>query len=239
MKDNLKEKEKIIIFDTTLRDGEQAPGATMSLNQKLTIAYYLDKMKVDVIEAGFPIASENEYKTVSEISNKITHAIVAGLARANRNDIDAVIGSTKKAKRNRVHTFISTSPMHMKYKLEMEPEQVLEAIKDSVVYARNLCEDVEWSCEDGTRSDEDFLYKCFDTAIKAGASTVNLADTVGYTLPFEFEKRIKNIMNNVINIDKAIFSVHCHNDLGFAVANSIAALNAGVRQLEYNKHLRL
>ena len=225
-------KEKIIIFDTTLRDGEQAPGATMSLHQKLNIASYLDMMKVDVIEAGFPISSENEFKTVSKISEKVTHSIVAGLARANKNDIDRVIESTKKAKRNRVHTFISTSPMHMKYKLEMDPKQVLEAIKDSVSYARNLCSDVEWSCEDGTRSDQDFLYQCFDTAIKAGASTVNIADTVGYAMPFEFENRIKNIMNNVSNIDKAVFSVHCHNDLGFAVANSIASLNVGVRQIE-------
>ena len=225
-------KDKIIIFDTTLRDGEQAPGATMTLDQKLSIASTLDDMKVDIIEAGFPVASEGEFKAVSEISSKVEYSIVAGLARANRNDIKAVIDSTKKAQRNRVHTFISTSPIHMKYKLKMHPEQVLEAINDSVKYARNLCDDVEWSCEDGTRSDEEFLYRCFDVAIKAGASTVNIADTVGYTMPFEFENRIKNIMNNVNNIDKAIFSVHCHNDLGFAVANSIAALNSGVRQLE-------
>ena len=225
-------KDRIMIFDTTLRDGEQAPGATMTLDQKLSIASTLDDMKVDIIEAGFPVASEGEFKAVSEISSKVEYSIVAGLARANRNDIKAVIDSTKKAQRNRVHTFISTSPIHMKYKLKMHPEQVLEAINDSVKYARNLCDDVEWSCEDGTRSDEEFLYRCFDVAIKAGASTVNIADTVGYTMPFEFENRIKNIMSNVNNIDKAIFSVHCHNDLGFAVANSIAALNSGVRQLE-------
>ena len=227
-----KEKDKIIIFDTTLRDGEQAPGATMTLGQKLSIANTLDEMKVDIIEAGFPISSEGEFRTVKEISSSVKYSTVAGLARANRNDIDAVINSTKKAKKNRVHTFISTSPIHMKYKLQMQPEQVLEAITDSVKYARNLCDDVEWSCEDGTRSDEEFLYKCFDAAIKSGANTVNIADTVGYTMPAEFEKRISNIMNNVENIDKAIFSVHCHNDLGFAVANSIASLNSGVRQLE-------
>jgi len=232
MKSKNLNKEKILIFDTTLRDGEQAPGATMSMEQKASIAILLDKMKVDIIEAGFPISSENEFKTVCDIAEKVKYSTVAGLARANRNDIDAVIASTKKAKRNRVHTFISTSPIHMKYKLEMEPEKVLEAITDSVKYARNLCDDVEWSCEDGTRSDQEFLYKCFDAAIKAGATTVNIADTVGYTMPFEFENRIKNIMNNVVNIDKAIFSVHCHNDLGFAVANSIYSLNAGVRQLE-------
>ncbi len=225
-------KENIIIFDTTLRDGEQAPGATMSLEQKISIATILDSMKVDIIEAGFPISSEGEFKAVNKISSVVKHSKIAALARANRNDIDAVINATKNAKRNRVHTFISTSPIHMKYKLEMSPEQVLEAIFDSVKYARNLCEDVEWSCEDGTRSDEEFLYKCFDTAIKAGANTVNIADTVGYTMPFEFENRIKNIINNVANIDKAIFSVHCHNDLGFAVSNSISALNAGARQLE-------
>tara|TARA_Y100000814_G_scaffold281867_1_gene246420 strand:- start:2166 stop:3329 length:1164 start_codon:yes stop_codon:yes gene_type:complete len=227
-----KEKEKIIIFDTTLRDGEQAPGATMSLDQKISIATILDNMKVDIIEAGFPISSEGEFEAVNKIASVVNHSKIAGLARANRNDIDAVINSTKNAKRNRVHTFISTSPIHMKYKLEMTPEQVLEAISDSVKYARNLCEDVEWSCEDGTRSDEEFLYRCFDTAIKAGANTVNIADTVGYTMPHEFENRIKNIINNVENIDKAIFSVHCHNDLGFAVSNSISALNAGARQLE-------
>ena len=227
-----KEKEKIIIFDTTLRDGEQAPGATMSLDQKISIATILDNMKVDIIEAGFPISSEGEFKAVNKIASVVNHSKIAGLARANRNDIDAVINSTKNAERNRVHTFISTSPIHMKYKLEMTPEQVLEAISDSVKYARNLCEDVEWSCEDGTRSDEEFLYRCFDTAIKAGANTVNIADTVGYTMPHEFENRIKNIINNVENIDKAIFSVHCHNDLGFAVSNSISALNAGARQLE-------
>jgi len=232
MKSKNLNKEKILIFDTSLRDGEQAPGATMSMEQKASIAILLDKMKVDIIEAGFPISSENEFKTVCDIAEKVKYSTVAGLARANRNDIDAVIDSTKKAKRNRVHTFISTSPIHMKYKLEMEPEKVLEAITDSVKYARNLCDDVEWSCEDGTRSDQEFLYKCFDAAIKAGATTVNIADTVGYTMPFEFENRIKNIMNNVVNIDKAIFSVHCHNDLGFAVANSIYSLNAGVRQLE-------
>ena len=227
-----KKKDKIIIFDTTLRDGEQAPGATMTLDQKLSIATALDEMKVDIIEAGFPISSEGEFKAVEKISTKVNYSVVAGLARANRNDINAVIDATKKAKRNRVHTFISTSPIHMKYKLKMYPEQVLEAINDSVKYARNLCDDVEWSCEDGTRSDEEFLYRCFDAAIKSGATTVNIADTVGYTMPFEFESRISNIMNHVQNINKAIFSVHCHNDLGFAVANSIASLNSGVRQLE-------
>jgi len=227
-----KEKDKIIIFDTTLRDGEQAPGATMTLDQKLSIATTLDNMKVDIIEAGFPISSEGEFKAVEKISTKVNYSVIAGLARANRNDINAVIDATKKAKRNRVHTFISTSPIHMKYKLKMHPEQVLEAITDSVKYARNLCDDVEWSCEDGTRSDEEFLYRCFDAAIKSGATTVNIADTVGYTMPFEFESRISNIMNHVQNINKAIFSVHCHNDLGFAVANSIASLNSGVRQLE-------
>ena len=229
--DSKKNIEKIIIFDTTLRDGEQAPGATMTLKQKLDIAYFLNKMKVDVIEAGFPISSDNEFKAVNEVAKIADYSTIAGLARANRRDIDAVIESTKPAKRKRVHTFISTSSIHMKYKLEMDSEQVLEAIYDSVKYARNFCDDVEWSCEDGTRSDENFLYKCFDTAIKAGATTVNIADTVGYIMPSEFIKLIKNIQNNVANIDKSVFSVHCHNDLGFAVANSIASLNMGVRQL--------
>jgi len=228
---NKKDTEKIIIFDTTLRDGEQAPGATMTLKQKLEIAHFLNKMKVDIIEAGFPISSDNEFKAVNEIAKIADYSIIAGLARANRRDIDAVIESTKPAQRRRVHTFISTSTIHMKYKLEMDSEQVLEAIYDSVKYARNFCEDVEWSCEDGTRSDENFLYKCFDTAIKAGATTVNIADTVGYIMPSEFIKKIKNIQNNVANIDKSVFSAHCHNDLGFAVANSISSLSTGVRQL--------
>ncbi len=225
-------KEDIIIFDTTLRDGEQAPGATMSLDQKLDIASLLDKMKVNIIEAGFPASSENEFNSVKEISKKLNFAKIAGLARANKNDIDAVNESTRFAKNRRLHTFIATSDIHMKYKLRMNPEDVLEAIKESVSYAKNYFEDVEWSCEDGTRSNIDFLYQCFDAAIKSGATTVNIADTVGYSMPGEFQNLIKKIRNNVPNIDKAFFSVHCHNDLGFAVSNSIASLDSGVRQIE-------
>ena len=225
-------KEPIIIFDTTLRDGEQAPGATMTLEQKLEIALLLDNMHVNVIEAGFPAASENEFKTVKKISENLVFSKVAGLARANKKDIESVHEATKGTENKRIHTFISTSKIHMKYKLKMSAEEVLEAIKVSVTHAKNFTDDVEWSCEDGTRSDKDFLYKCFEQAIKSGATTVNIADTVGFIMPFEFTELIKDLMNNVSNIDKVVFSVHCHNDLGFAVSNSISALRAGARQVE-------
>ena len=224
--------ENITIFDTTLRDGEQAPGATMTIDQKLDIAKLLDKMKVNIIEAGFPASSENEFNAVKKISQILNFSKIAGLARANKNDIYAVHEATKNNKNRRLHTFISTSNIHMKYKLKMQPDDVLRAIKESIQYGKKYFDDIEWSCEDGTRSDIEFLYKCFDTAIKSGATTVNIADTVGYTMPDEFQDIISKIKNNVPNIDKVVFSVHCHNDLGFAVSNSISALNVGVRQIE-------
>lgn len=226
------DKNRVIIFDTTLRDGEQSPGATMNLEEKLLIAEALDKMGVDVIEAGFAVASNGDFEAVNQIAKKVKNASVCSLARARMLDIEKAAEAIKSAARKRIHTFISTSPLHMKYKLNMEPSQVLEAIADSVSYARNFVDDVEWSCEDGSRTERDFLYKSIETAIKAGATTINIPDTVGYTIPDEYADIITSVLNNVSNIDKAIISVHCHNDLGLAVANSLAAVKAGARQIE-------
>ena len=225
-------KEKVIIFDTTLRDGEQAPGATMKLEEKLLIAKTLEKMGVDVIEAGFPAASNGDFQAVNEIAKVIKNSIICGLARAKKSDIETTYQAVKDARKPRIHTFIATSPIHMKYKLKMDHNQVLEAIKDSVSYAKSLVGDVEWSAEDATRSEHDFLFKAIETAIKYGATTINIPDTVGYTTPEEYFNLIKLIKNNVANIDKVIISTHCHNDLGLAVANSLAAMKAGARQIE-------
>ena len=222
----------VVIFDTTLRDGEQSPGASMNLDEKLRIAQVLEEMGVDVIEAGFPIASEGDFKAVNEVSKIVTDSVVCGLARATRMDIDRAAEAIKPAKRGRIHTFISTSPLHMKHKLQMEPEQVYEAVIDSVSYARQFTDDVEWSCEDGSRTEHDFMCRCVEAAINAGATTINIPDTVGYALPEEFGGIIEMLFNRVPNIDKAIISMHCHNDLGLAVANSLAAVRAGARQVE-------
>jgi len=223
---------RVIIFDTTLRDGEQSPGASMNLEEKLRIAAVLEEMGVDVIEAGFPIASNGDFEAVREVAKSIRNASIAGLARASKRDIDRAWEALDGAARPRIHTFISTSPLHMKFKLQMEPEAVHQAVHDSVSHARNLCDDVEWSPEDGSRSEHDFLCRCVETAIKAGARTINIPDTVGYAVPEEFAALIGMLMNRVPNIDKAIISVHCHNDLGLAVANSLAAVGAGARQVE-------
>ncbi|MFQ5535045.1 MAG: 2-isopropylmalate synthase [Sphingomonadales bacterium] len=225
-------RDQIIIFDTTLRDGEQSPGASMNLGEKLKVAEQLEHMGVDVIEAGFPIASNGDFQAVNEIARKIKHSTVCGLARAGRKDIDRAWEALAPAARPRIHTFISTSPLHMKYKLQMAPDQVLEAIADSVGHARNLCDDVEWSCEDGTRTEHDFLCRSIELAIKAGATTINIPDTVGYTLPDEFGALVRMILERVPNIDQAIVSTHCHNDLGLAVANSLAGVVNGARQVE-------
>lgn len=227
-----KTPEKIIIFDTTLRDGEQAPGATMNLEEKLAIAKLLEKMKVDVIEAGFPAASDGDFEAVNQIATIVKESVVCGLARAKENDIRRTFEAIKNAAQPRIHTFIATSPIHMQFKLRMDEKQVLQAITDSVSLSKSFCNDVDWSCEDGTRSELDFLYKAIETAIKAGATTINVPDTVGYTTPEEYFTLISNIKNNVSNIDKAIISTHCHDDLGFAVANSLAAVRAGARQVE-------
>jgi 2-isopropylmalate synthase len=224
--------EKIIIFDTTLRDGEQAPGATMNLEEKLLIAKTLEKMRVDVIEAGFPAASNGDFEAVSKIAATIKNSVVCGLARAKKSDIERTAESLKSAAKPRIHTFIATSPIHMEFKLKMSEEQVLAAIQDSVSLARNLCAEVDWSPEDATRSKRDFLFKAIELAIKSGATTINIPDTVGYTTPEEYFELISAIKNNVSNIDKAIISAHCHDDLGMAVANSLAAMRAGARQIE-------
>src|SRR5690606_28789512 len=208
------------------------PGASMNLEEKRRIALVLEELGVDVIEAGFPIASNGDFEAVREIGRTVRNAAVAGLARAARKDIDRAWEALSGAARPRIHTFISTSPLHMKYKLQMEPEAVHEAIVDSVSYARNLCEDVEWSPEDGSRTEHDFLCRCVETAIKCGARTINIPDTVGYAVPEEFAALIAMLKNRVPNIDKAVLSVHCHNDLGLAVANSLAAVQAGARQVE-------
>ena len=228
----MSDKDRVIIFDTTMRDGEQSPGASMSLEEKIQIARVFDEMGIDIIEAGFPIASPGDFEAVSEVSKIVKNSIPAGLSRANKKDIDACHEALKAAPRFRIHTFISTSPLHMKHKLNKTPEQVLDAIKESVTYARNLTDDVEWSCEDGTRTDMDFMCKIVELAINSGAKTINIPDTVGYTIPSEFTKIISTLKNKVPNIDKAILSVHCHNDLGLAVANSLAGVAAGARQVE-------
>ncbi len=225
-------KDKIIIFDTTLRDGEQSPGATMNMNEKILIAQTLDKMGVDIIEAGFAIASKGDFEAVNEVAKVVKDAVVCSLARAKRPDIDAASEAIKTAKNGRIHTFISTSEIHLKYQIKMTEEEVLEAIRDSVSYSRNLCGDVEWSGMDATRTRDDFLCKAVETAINAGATTINLPDTVGYTTPTEYAELIQMVRNRVPNIDKAIISVHCHDDLGLAVANSLAAIGAGARQIE-------
>ncbi len=223
---------RVVIFDTTLRDGEQSPGASMNLEEKIKIALLLEEMGVDVIEAGFPIASNGDFEAVREIAKRVTESTVCGLSRAARNDIDRCWEAVQHAKQPRIHTFISTSPLHMKFKLQMSPDQVHQAIIDSVTHARNICPDVEWSCEDGSRTEHDFLCRTVETAIKAGARTINIPDTVGYAVPEEFAALIKMVINRVPNIDQAVISVHCHNDLGLGVANSLAAVGAGARQIE-------
>jgi 2-isopropylmalate synthase len=226
------DKNRVVIFDTTLRDGEQSPGASMNLDEKIKIALLLEEMGVDVIEAGFPIASNGDFEAVREIATLVENSTVCGLARAGKMDIDRAWEALKGAQRARIHTFLSTSPLHMKYKLQMEPEQVHQLVIDSVSHARNLCDDIEWSPEDGSRTEHDFLCRCVESAIKAGAGTVNIPDTVGYAVPEEFAALIRMLFDRVPNIDKARISVHCHNDLGLAVANSLAAVGAGARQIE-------
>lgn len=226
------DKNRVIIFDTTLRDGEQSPGASMNLDEKLRIAGVLEDMGVDVIEAGFPIASDGDFEAVNEIAKVVKNSTVCGLARATKGDIERCADAIKPAARGRIHTFISTSPLHMKYKLQMEPQQVFEKVKESVAFARNFTDDVEWSAEDGSRTEREFLARCVEAAIASGAGTINIPDTVGYAVPHEYADLIKYLFNTVPNIDKAIISVHCHNDLGLAVANSLAAVDAGARQVE-------
>jgi 2-isopropylmalate synthase len=226
------EKDRVVIFDTTLRDGEQCPGATMTHEEKIEVAELLDTMGVDIIEAGFPIASEGDFAAVQEIARRTKNAVVCGLSRAAFNDIDRCAEAIKPAPKKRIHTFISTSPVHMKWKLQKEPHQVYEMVVAQVTRARGHTDDVEWSAEDATRTEHDFLCRCVEAAIKAGATTINIPDTVGYTVPDEYFALIKMLRERVPNSDKARFSVHCHNDLGMAVANSLAGIRAGARQIE-------
>nr|WP_302598255.1 2-isopropylmalate synthase [uncultured Cellulosilyticum sp.] len=220
------------IFDTTLRDGEQSPGCSMNLAEKLEVAKQLERLGVDIMEAGFAASSPGDFASVKSIAKTIKNATVTSLARALKGDIDAAGEALKEAKYPRIHTFIATSDIHMTYKLRKSPEQVLEVAAEMVRYAKKYCEDVEFSAEDASRSNPAFLYQIFEAVIQAGATTINVPDTVGYASPEEMTKLILGIRENVPSIDKAIISVHCHNDLGLAVANSLAAAKAGAGQLE-------
>ena len=224
--------ERVVIFDTTLRDGEQCPGATMTFEEKLEVADFLEEMGVDIIEAGFPIASDGDFEAVSAIAKRLKKSVVCGLSRAGMKDIDRAGEAVKHAARPRIHTFISTSSIHIKHKLMKTEDEVLAMVADQVKRARNWCDDVEWSAEDATRTDMEYLIRCVDTAIKAGATTINLPDTVGYATPDEYFQMFETVRNRVANSDRAVFSVHCHNDLGMAVANSLAGLRGGARQIE-------
>ncbi len=225
-------KDKLIIFDTTLRDGEQSPGASMTRDEKVRIAKALERLRVDVIEAGFPAASEGDFEAVQAVANSIENSTVCGLARALDNDIDRAGEALKGANSRRIHTFIATSPIHMQQKLKMSPDQVIEYAVKAVKRARQYTDDVEFSPEDAGRSEEDFLCRILEAVIDAGATTLNIPDTVGYSVPHEFGATIANLIERIPNSDKAIFSVHCHNDLGLAVANSLSAVINGARQVE-------
>jgi 2-isopropylmalate synthase len=225
-------KPHIRIFDTTMRDGEQSPGASMSHEEKIELARLLEEMRVDVIEAGFPIASNGDFEAVRAIAETVKESVVCGLSRAGAKDIERCAEAVRPARRSRIHTFISTSPIHMKHKLQMSQEQVLDAIHASVSLARNFTDDVEWSAEDATRTERDFLRRAVETAIKAGATTINIPDTVGYSFPQEYGALFADLIANVPGADDVIFSAHCHNDLGLAVANSLAAVMGGARQIE-------
>lgn len=223
---------RVIIFDTTLRDGEQSPGASMTKDEKLRIARALERMRVDVIEAGFAIASPGDFESVKAVADVIKESTVCSLSRALDKDIDRAAEALQNAASGRIHTFIATSPIHMEYKLRMQPEQVIEQAVYAVKRARNLVADVEFSCEDAGRSDLDFLCRIIEAAIDAGARTINIPDTVGYAIPHEFGETMRQLIERIPNSDQAIFSVHCHNDLGLAVANSLAAVVNGARQVE-------
>ncbi len=223
---------RVLIFDTTLRDGEQAPGCSMNLEEKLRLAHQLARLGVDVIEAGFPIASQGDFESVRAIAHEVRDLIVCGLARTGREDIDRAWEALKEAEHPRIHTFIATSEIHMRDKLRMGPDRVLEEVGRAVERARGYCEDVEFSPEDATRSDWDFLVRVCKCAIEAGASTLNIPDTVGYTTPKEYADLIAHLRQHVPGSDGVRYSVHCHDDLGLAVANSLAAIRAGARQVE-------
>ena len=226
------DKDRVVIFDTTLRDGEQCPGATMTFEEKMEVADFLDQMGVDIIEAGFPIASDGDFEAVAAIAGRVKTATVAGLARAIDKDIDRAGEAVRNAKRGRIHTFVSTSPIHLAYQMRKTEEEVLAIITGTVNRARNLVEDVEWSGMDATRTPIEYLVRCVDAAIRAGATTINLPDTVGYATPEEYKAMFVAVREAVADSDKAVFSVHCHDDLGLATANSLAGVAGGARQIE-------
>ncbi|MBU0548338.1 MAG: 2-isopropylmalate synthase [Candidatus Omnitrophica bacterium] len=223
--------EKIIIFDTTLRDGEQAPGASLNPQQKLEIAFQLEKLGVDVIEAGFPIASSGDFQAVSEISRKIKKSAICGLARCLKPDITAAHKALKGGRHPRIHLFLATSKIHLKYKFKKAEDEILDLARGAIKSARKLCADIEFSPEDATRSEREFIYRVIEMAIDEGASTINIPDTVGYSYPQEIYSLITDIRNNVPNIDKAVIAIHCHDDLGLSTANSLSAILAGARQV--------
>ena len=225
-------QENLIIFDTTLRDGEQSPGASMTREEKVRIAKQLERMRVDIIEAGFPAASNGDFESVKAVADIIKDSTVCGLARALERDIERAGEALKNAKSGRIHTFIATSPIHMEKKLRMTPDQVIEQAVKAVNWARRYTDNVEFSPEDAGRSDLDFLCRVLEAVIDAGAKTLNIPDTVGYNMPEQFGTLIRNLRERIPNSDKVIFSVHCHNDLGLAVANSLSAVLNGARQVE-------
>ncbi|QMU60492.1 MAG: 2-isopropylmalate synthase [Gammaproteobacteria bacterium] len=225
-------KEKLIIFDTTLRDGEQSPGASMTRDEKVRIAKSLERMKVDIIEAGFPMASIGDFESVQAVADAVKDSTICGLARALDRDIDRVGEALKPANSSRIHTFIATSPIHMKSKLRMTEDQVVEQAIAAVKRARGFTDNVEFSPEDAGRSEFEFLCRVIESAIKAGANTINIPDTVGYNIPHQFGSLVGRLIENIPNSDQAVFSVHCHNDLGLAVANSLSAVLHGARQVE-------
>ncbi|MFO7728229.1 MAG: 2-isopropylmalate synthase [Desulfonatronovibrio sp.] len=224
--------DRVYIFDTTLRDGEQSPGATMNMREKVRLARQLERLGVDIIEAGFPAASQGDFESVAKIASAVKDCEVAGLCRSVKSDIDAAWGAVKPAPQPRIHTFIATSDIHMKYKLGKNREQVLEMTRDAVSYAAKLCSNIEFSAEDASRSEPRFLAQIVETAIDAGARVINIPDTVGYAQPQEYGELIAYLLENASNSHKAVFSVHCHNDLGLGVANTLAAIKAGARQAE-------
>ena len=224
--------DRVLIFDTTLRDGEQCPGATMTFEDKIEVAGLLDEMGVDIIEAGFPIASEGDFEAVSEIARQVSRATVAGLARAIDGDIARAAAAVRHARKPRIHTFVSTSPIHLAHQMRKSEDEVLDIIVRTVTQARGLVDDVEWSAMDATRTPLDYLCRCVEAAIRAGATTINLPDTVGYATPVEYMSMFRDVRERVPNADKAVFSVHCHDDLGLAVANTLAGIEGGARQVE-------
>lgn len=226
------ERAHITVFDTTLRDGEQSPGCSMNIHEKLRMAHQLERLNVDVIEAGFPIASEGDFEAVQAIAAVVRRPVIAALARACKADIERAGQALKGAARSRIHTFLATSDIHLQYKLRMTRQQCLEQARDAVKMAKALCQDVEFSPEDATRTDPEFLFQVLEAVIEAGATTLNIPDTVGFTVPVEFGELIRNIRARVRGVENVVISAHCHNDLGVAVANTLAAIEGGARQVE-------